>query len=74
MQQLNQPGHKADQQPSYSAVLKNACNYREAASSRFDPGNRLPWDVFYLKNIRGRADKFCLHLNIKWTGKDILMK
>ena len=23
---------------------------------------------------RGRADKFCLHLNRKWTRKDILMK
>ena len=41
MQQLNQTGHKADQQPSSSAVLKNAYNYREAGY-RFDPGNRLP--------------------------------
>ena len=24
--------------------------------------------------IRGRADKFCLHLNRKLTGKNILMK
>jgi len=24
--------------------------------------------------IRGQADKFYLHLNRKWTGKDILMK
>ena len=24
--------------------------------------------------LRGLADKFCLHLNRKWTGKDILMK
>ena len=42
MQQLDQPGHKADQQPPSSVVLKNAYNYREAARSRFDPGNRLP--------------------------------
>jgi len=27
-----------------------------------------------LFELRGRADKFCLHLNRKWTGKDILMK
>jgi hypothetical protein len=25
-------------------------------------------------DVRGRADKFCLHLNRKWTRKDILMK
>jgi N-acetyl-anhydromuramyl-L-alanine amidase AmpD len=74
MQQLNQPGHKTDQQPSSTAVLKNAYNYREAARSKFDPGNRLPWDEFYLKRIRGWADKFCLHLNGKWTGNDILIK
>ena len=24
--------------------------------------------------LRGRVDKFCLHLNRKWTGKDILIK
>ena len=28
-------------------------------------------DTYFL---RGRADKFCLHLHRKWTGKDILMK
>lgn len=42
MQQLNQPGHKADQQTSSSASLKNAYNHREAARSRFDPSNRVP--------------------------------
>ena len=31
MQELNRPGHKADQQPSSSAVLKNPYNYHEAA-------------------------------------------
>ena len=30
--------------------------------------------VYSIVNVRGRADKFCLHLNRKWTGKDILMK
>ena len=25
-------------------------------------------------NVRGRADKFCLQLNRKWTVKEILMK
>ena len=24
--------------------------------------------------VRGRADKFCLHLNRKWTEKDTLIK
>jgi hypothetical protein len=27
-----------------------------------------------LANVQGRADKFCLQLNRKWMGKDILMK
>jgi len=27
-----------------------------------------------LRNIRGQAEKFFLHLNRKWTGKDILME
>ena len=30
--------------------------------------------IGYSLLIRGWADKFCLHLNRKWTGKDILIK
>ena len=30
--------------------------------------------LYYLIFIRGRADKFCLYSNRKWTGKDILIK
>jgi hypothetical protein len=39
--------------------------------------NQVRFLYFYvyviLKNLRGWVDKFCLHLNRKWTGKDILM-
>jgi hypothetical protein len=31
--------------PTYWAKKKNQCLTTEAARSRFDPGNRLPWDV-----------------------------
>ena len=34
----------------------------------------LQWRDRVCNIERGRTDKFCLHLNRKWTGKDILIK
>jgi len=57
-----------------SSIFSHVYLQHKLAAIRYLTDTMVTYNLYVNNKVRGRADKFCLHLDRKWTGKDILMK